>query len=152
MEWDDLPDTPENRALLLRSRHILSWSINQMECARLYALGMPYEVIGGRLGLSRSAVKSELMMFASRIFIVAQWKVLNSNGAVVAWLHLHANCCIPKWEEEVATTDPSELPEELAKDHRNLPRWKVWEEAERLREREDPRAPSVRRSRPRRER
>ncbi len=152
MDPEQLDDTPENRAALLRTRHILSLSVVAIECARLFALGVPELEIARRTGIDRDEVEMELQLFASRIFIVAQWKSLDSVGAVVTWLQFHADCCIPKWEAEVAATDPSELPEEFAGDHRRLPRWKVWEDAARLREREDLRAPSVRRKKPGRER
>lgn len=148
MEWSDLPDTPENRALVLRAHHVTDWSVNEMEIARLFALGIPEDEIARRVRVPVHEVEAELLMIAARIFVEPNWRVLNGIGCVPAWLHLHARCCIPEWEAEVATTDPSELPEEFAKDHRSLPRWKVWDEAERMREREDPRAPSVRRKKP----
>lgn len=147
-----MEDTPENRVALLRTRHILDWPISWMEMARLYALGYGEYEIGLRFGVDPIEVEWNLDGFANRIFIVAQWKSLDSPGAVVTWLQLHADCCIPKWEAEVAATDPSELPADLASKHRDLPRWKVWDDGAKLREREDPRAPSVRRKKPGRER
>jgi hypothetical protein len=150
--WEGVPDSPEARATLLHTRHILDWSIVQMECARLFALGVPEPEIARRVGITLDEVEAELGYFTGRIFIVAQWKSLDSHGAVPTWLYLHKDCCIPKWEQEVATTDPGELPADLAEKHRELPRWKRWEDAASLREREDQRAPSVRRKPPRRER
>jgi hypothetical protein len=67
---------------------------------------------------------------------------------------MYAECCVPKWEAEVAMpVEPGELPEDIDEDDiRSLPRWRIWDEAAKMREREDYRAPSVRRDAPRRRR
>ncbi|MGH2610537.1 MAG: hypothetical protein ACRDHF_15765 [Tepidiformaceae bacterium] len=154
MEWSDLPDTPENRRLLIRSRHILDWSIETMECARLFGAGYEEREIAEQLGMEGLEVEMALRMMACRIFIVREAKPWIGLGAVVTWLELHAECCIPKWEAEVAIpVEPGELPEGTTEeDIRTLPRWRVWDEAAKMREREDYRAPSVRRDQPRRRR
>lgn len=146
LKWSDPPPTPENRALVMRAHHVVDWSIEEMETARLFSLGVPDDEIARRVRIPPIEVKANLIAMAARIFVEPNWKILHSIGCVPEWLNLHSKCCIPKWEAEVAETDPSELPAELAAEHRSLPRWKVWNEAERLREREDLRAPSVRRS------
>ncbi len=148
LNWSDLEDTPENGALLLKARHVTSWSINEMECARMYALGHSERDTARVLGITREEVELALDLMTARIFIEPGWKAHFEPGLVVGWLYEHKACCVAEWEREVATTDPNELPEELRKDVRNLPRWRVWEDAARLREREDPRAPSIRRKRP----
>ncbi|MEX0784392.1 MAG: hypothetical protein WD557_17260 [Dehalococcoidia bacterium] len=153
MEWNDLPDTPANRHELIRSRHILDWSIETMECARLFAAGYEEREIAERLGIESLEVEKALRMMACRIFIVRETKPWIGLGAVVTWIELHAECCIPKWESEVAQpVQPGELPDDMTEeDIRSVPRWRVWDEAARMREREDYRAPSVRRA-PRRRR
>ena len=150
--WEGLPDTPENRALVLRAHHILSFSIEEMETARLFAVGVPEHEIARRVGIDPFEVELVLSGMAMRIFIEPNWKAHHTAGCVPEWLHQHAGCCLAKWDEEVATTDPGELPEDLREKHRSLPRWKAWEDAARLRERDDQRAPSVRRRKPGRER
>jgi hypothetical protein len=150
--WQGLPDTPENRALVLRAHHILSFSIEEMETARLFALGVPDDEIARRVGIRKLEVKANLIGMAARIFIEPNWEAMDGIGCVPEWLHQHAKCCVARWDAEVATTDPNELPEEMRAEHRSLPRWKAWEDAARMREREDLRAPSVRRKKPGRER
>ena len=150
--WEGLEDTPENRALVLRAHHIRSFSIEEMETAKLFALGVPDDEIARRVGIRTLEVKANLIGMATRIFIEPNWKVLHGIGCVPEWLNEHAKCCVADWEREVATTDPAELPPELRDQHRSLPRWKVWDEAAAMREREDQRAPSVRRKKPGRER
>ncbi len=145
VEWSDLSDTPENRALVMRAHHVVDWSIEEMETARLFTLGIPDDEIAKRVRIELIEVEANLFGMAARIFVEPNWRVLHGIGCVPEWLNLHSKCCVPKWEAEVAETDPSELPAELTAEHRSLPRWKVWEEAERLRDREDLRAPSVRR-------
>ncbi len=97
-------------------------------------------------------VEFTLEMMACRIFIVRETKPWIGPGAAVLWMEMHAECCIPKWEEEVSQpVEPGELPEGMTEEEiRSLPRWRVWDEAEKMREREDYRAPSVRREDPRR--
>ena len=148
LPWSDLPDTPENRALLLKARHVTSWSINEVECAQMYALGYTPAETARILGISLDEVELSLDLMTARIFIEPAWKATMERGLVVAWIYAHKSCCMAEWTREVASTDADELPAEFRDNVRNLPRWKVWDEAERLREREDQRAPSVRRKRP----
>jgi hypothetical protein len=128
MEWSDLSDTPENRSVYLKSRHILDWPVECMEAMRLSALGYSVPAISRQLGIDGLNVHVWLDYAAGRICVT--WpELLPERPLAATWLGLHERCCVRQWQVEVddeAGRDP--LPDDLASPEvrRTLPRWRRW--------------------------